>query len=380
MFGLLQRHPGVVVLDDFHLGNVLNWMESSGYASGSFTKALYDSHGISALNKDRVGGRETSIEMFPCNAAVLRDTIGVIVHCDRALELARVRYGDRAQARMRHIPLVHSASEPGDRTASQANPYLNQQIHPERMAEQYREVIEEFYATSSQPREEQLVQAIARTPAPPDPMEGDLATVAVALAANRELFGQPQILIDVTILAKSDARTGIQRATRGILMALIADPPAGYRIEPVRAVTGGYLYARRFTSQCLGLSNHDLTDEPVEVGHNDIFVGLDWCADFVFPSVNLIRPELFPSLIPPVATDWINTVAEVADGVVCISRTVTSELCEWLREAKVERLRPLSLGYFHLGADLHATLPTKGLSEDAFAILTKVRSRPSLAF
>ncbi len=399
MFGLLERHPGVVVLDDFHLGSVLNWMESSGYASGSFTKALYDSHGISALNKDRVGGREASIETFPCNAAVLRDSIGVIVHCNRALELARVWYGDRAQARMRHIPLVHSASEPGDRTASQATSHLNQQIHPEWMAEQYREVIEEFYATSPKAREEQLVQAIARTLAPPDPMEGDLAAVAVALAANRERFGQLQVLIDVTILAKSDARTGIQRATRGILMALIADPPAGYRIEPVRAVTGGYLYARRFTSQCLGLSNHDLTDEPVEVGHNDIFVGLDWCADFVFPSVKpwflaqrrhgvrivfvaydmlpLFRPELFPSLIPPIATDWNNTVAEVADCVACISRTVTSELCEWLCEAKLERLRPMSLGYFHLGADLHATLPTKGLSEDAFAILTKVRSRPS---
>jgi hypothetical protein len=142
MFGLLERQPGVVVLDDFHLGNLLNWMESSGYASGSLTKALYDSHGISALNKDRVGGRETSIETFPCNAAVLRDSIGVIVHCDRALELVRVWYGDRAQARMRHLPLVHSASEPGDRTASQANSSLNE-IHPERMAEQCREVIEE---------------------------------------------------------------------------------------------------------------------------------------------------------------------------------------------------------------------------------------------
>ena len=133
--------------------------------------------------------------------------------------------------------------------------------------------------------------------------------------------------------------------------------------------------------------------------NNDIFVGLDWCADFVFPSVKpwflaqrrhgvrivfvaydmlpLIRPELFPSLIPPIATDWIKTVAEVADGVVCISRTVTSQLYDWLCQAKSECLRPLSLGYFHLGADLHVTLPTKGLSEDASAILTKVRSRPS---
>ena len=99
--------------------------------------------------------------------------------------------------------------------------------------------------------------------------------------ANRERFGLPQILIDVTILAQHDARTGIQRVTRAILMALIADPPPGYRIEPVRAIAGEYLYARRFTSKCLGLSADDLTDDPVEAGRGDIFLGVDWAADFV---------------------------------------------------------------------------------------------------
>ena len=44
----------------------------------------------------------------------------------------------------------------------------------------------------------------------------------MALAANRERFGLSQILIDVTILAQHDARTGIQRVTRAILMALIS--------------------------------------------------------------------------------------------------------------------------------------------------------------
>jgi hypothetical protein len=59
MFSLLEQHPGAVMLHDFHLGAVLNWMDNSGYAPGTYTRALYDSHGFSALKKDRDGGRES---------------------------------------------------------------------------------------------------------------------------------------------------------------------------------------------------------------------------------------------------------------------------------------------------------------------------------
>ncbi len=146
----------------------------------------------------------------------------------------------------------------------------------------------------------------------------------MALAVNRDRFGMSQILIDVSILAQHDARTGIQRVMRAILMALISDPPPGYRIEPVRACGGEYLYARRFTSKCLALSADDLTDDPVEAGPGDIFLGLDWSAEIV-PSMKplflaqrrhgtkiifvvydvlpLSRPELFPELIPPIALE-----------------------------------------------------------------------------
>ena len=266
------------------------------------------------------------------------------------------------------------------------------------IAARYSDIIEELYATSPRATEQKLVRAIARTPAPVEPSDADFAKVAVALAANRERFGLSQILVDVTILAQHDARTGIQRVTRAILMALITDPPPGYRIEPVRAVAGEYLYARQFTSKCLGLSENDLSDDPVEAGRGDIFLGLDWAAEFVpamkswflaqrrhgtkivfvaYDMLPLLRPELFPETIPPIALDWINTVAEIADGLVCISRTVADEVHEWLASARPQRLEPLSLGFFHLGADLHASVPTRGLSQDASEILEKLRSRPS---
>ena len=61
MFGLLKRYPGVVVLHDFFLGDVLNDMARSGYAPDAFSEALYASHGLSALAKDRSRGRDTTV-------------------------------------------------------------------------------------------------------------------------------------------------------------------------------------------------------------------------------------------------------------------------------------------------------------------------------
>jgi glycosyltransferase involved in cell wall biosynthesis len=371
IFALLERYAGVVVLHDFNLGAVLNQIGNSG--SGSFTKTLYDSHGFPALQADQKSGREDSISRYPCNAAVLRAGVGLIVHSADLVEQARHWYGERASDFVRYIPIPVTAA-------------------------MYHDTVEELYGLSPRAREEQLVLSLARIVAPAAPAKADLAAVAAALAANRERFGLPQILVDVTTLAKYDASTGIQRVTRAILMALIADPPTGYRIEPVRALDSGYLYARRFTCQCLDLPEDGLKDDPVETAPGDIFLGMDWGADVVpqreswflaqkrrgiqilfcvYDLLPLIRPEFFPPGMSALALAWASTVATVADGIVCISRTVADELHEWLCQKKPSRLQPLSLGFFHLGADLHASLPSKSPSQVAAALFDRIRSHPS---
>jgi glycosyltransferase involved in cell wall biosynthesis len=278
------------------------------------------------------------------------------------------------------------------------NPDQKQSHHPEQLAQHYRDIVEEIYRTSSKAREQRLADAIPRILAPATPSEEDLASVAVAIANDRERFGLTQILIDVTVLSQHDAKTGIQRVTRAILEALLSNPPPGFRIEPIRAVKDHYLYARRFTCRSLGLVEDDLNDDPVEIGHGDIILSIEWAAHLV-PSLKpwflqqrrdgvkiffvvydllpLLRPELFPPAIERLAKDWIRTVAEVADGVVCISRTVADELYHWLSKERPQRLQALSLGFFHLGADLRASLPSVGLVQDATTILAKVRSCPS---
>jgi glycosyltransferase involved in cell wall biosynthesis len=389
MFALLEREPGVVVLQDFHLGSALNWMEESEYARGSFTKALYDSHGFVALQEDQLRGRENAIRAFPCNSAILRTSFGIIGHSAHLPDLVRIWYGENGLPAIRELPVLHDESQLAG---------LDPGNDFEKIVELYQDFIEETYATSPRAREQNLIRAIASAPAAVEPSDADLESVAAAIAANRERFGWPQILVDVTILAGHDARTGIQRVTRAILMALICDPPPGYRIEPVRADGDLYLYARRFTSRCLGLEENVLADDPVEAGRGDVFLGVEWAAGLI-PAMKpwflkrrrsgvqivfivhdllaLVRPEFFPPTMPPAALEWLTTVAEIADKVACVSRTVADQLHAWLASARPQRLRPLYLGFFHHGADLNASLPSKGIPEDGRQVLEKMRSRPS---
>jgi glycosyltransferase involved in cell wall biosynthesis len=282
--------------------------------------------------------------------------------------------------------------------AARGAAYVSEMHQPEHIAELYRNTIEDFYITSSKVREENLVQAITRLSTPVKPMEFDLAQIATALALNREGFGQRQILVDVSNLPKNDLRTGIERTTRAMLMALILDPPAGYRIEPVRASAGAYRYAGQFACCCLGLPDLSLADELVETSPGDLFVGLDWCADIIpglsswfvaqkrrgmrliftiYDVLPLTQPQMFPPEIEPMVRRWLDALAELADGLVCISRTVAEEVVECLNAVKHKRLRPLRVGFFHLGADFTASLPTSGVPENSGVLLASIRCRPS---
>jgi glycosyltransferase involved in cell wall biosynthesis len=399
---LLQRFPGIVVLHDFPIGELLNWIEESEGPADCFVKALYDSSGFSALQRDSSEGREFSIKAYPCNAPVLRESIGIIVHSDEAIDQIRDWYGAKIPTVIRQIPYPDFCEKsPLNNLAfgqHYERPAFPHRVHPERVATLYRDAIEDIYSTSFQAREQELLRAIARTEAPAAPTESDLGALALAIASNRVPFGPRQILVDVTILARKDVRTGIQRVTRAILMALIRNPPADYRIEPVRASDGKYFYARRFTCHCLSLPDDKLSDDQVETRNGDIFLGLDLCFEFVpdmVPwfelqrcrgvAINFVvydiltqrRPELFYPHIAPAVRRWLETLARIADGLICISRTVADEVAEWLSNLEPQRKRPLSIGFFHLGADLHASLPTTGLTSDASSILNSIRCRPS---
>lgn len=119
MFGLLRRHPGVVVLHDFFLSNVLAYEQMTGGIPNGWSEALFHSHGYSALQASQLpDNHAAAMNDFPCNRAVLEDATRVIVHSEHALQLAQQWYGPEAGGNWTVVPLPRAAPPLQDRQAA----------------------------------------------------------------------------------------------------------------------------------------------------------------------------------------------------------------------------------------------------------------------
>jgi glycosyltransferase involved in cell wall biosynthesis len=118
MFGLLERHSGIVVLHDFYLSGVLSHMENASALPNSYCRALYLAHGYPPLVEEKTHGRIASLRAHPCNKAVLDRATGVIVHSTHAVTLARQWYGPQAALDWQVVPLLRKLAPAGDRTAA----------------------------------------------------------------------------------------------------------------------------------------------------------------------------------------------------------------------------------------------------------------------
>ena len=116
MFALLAEVPGMVVLHDYFLSGIAAHMELTGAEPGFWARALYDGHGYPAL-RQRYHAIDPHEVMwrYPCNLAVLRGALGVIVHSASACRLARDWNGPDAADRWHTIALPRVAAQRSSR-------------------------------------------------------------------------------------------------------------------------------------------------------------------------------------------------------------------------------------------------------------------------
>lgn len=267
---------------------------------------------------------------------------------------------------------------------------------PRHCADLYKAEIERFYAQKETGLHSLMDAAALVTPPPHD---GDWHQLSVALAHNFPPSPRRrQLLLDVSILAQHDARSGIQRVVRSLLLEYLLNPPEGWDVQPVlaRPDTAGFLYARRFTCRFLGLPEW-AEDEPADAWPGDVFLGLDlqhavlpMQQDFlkiwrhrgvklhfvIYDLLPLLLPDLFPDGSPAMHQRWLETIS-VFDGAICISRAVADEYYDWVRTFAAPRGRPLAINWFHLGADIDNSMPTRGLPADAGRVLQSLAQRKS---
>jgi glycosyltransferase involved in cell wall biosynthesis len=274
---------------------------------------------------------------------------------------------------------------------------------PRACAKQYAEAIEQFHARSkhdSRALTKSIAELDGHSPTAAECLElAQLISHTLPIAKSTR-----QLLVDVSATCRNDLKTGIQRVVRALVWELLQTPPPGYRVEPVYLTTGEgarwhYRYARKWTSNLLGFSEGWLPDEPVEYSPGDIMLVADFTGGFAveakragvfkqlkgdgiglfFVAYDLL-PLLMPNFFPPGQfgyMEWLNAASCVADGVICISRTVADEMRSWVDVSGPQRLRPIKIGWFHLGADINASIPTLGLPKDAEQRLSRFSAVPS---
>jgi glycosyltransferase involved in cell wall biosynthesis len=109
MFGLLEKHPGIVVLHDFFLSGIIAHTELHHIVHYNWTKALYISHGYFAVKK-RFASHNIAdiIYEYPSNLNVLKNALGVIVHSSYSKSLANQWYGKTWSTDWKEIPLLRA--------------------------------------------------------------------------------------------------------------------------------------------------------------------------------------------------------------------------------------------------------------------------------
>lgn len=343
---------------------------------------------------------ETSAAIMDCLAYGVPTVINANGSAAELPDTALVKIDDDFTQDMLRDALTQLYQEPGRARdySGQARNYLTTQHHPYRVGRKYRDAIEQFCTVSPTANRRRLLRSIGGIDAAAAPAVADWAGVARSIALNQAPpFGPRQLLVDVSELVQRDSKSGIQRVVRNVLVALLNEPPPGYRVEPVYESGGQYWYARRFACDVLGLTDPHLEDSLLETFSGDRYLGLDLLPHIVpqnaalytafrnrgvevffvvYDLLPLLRPDVFVPEADVNFRRWLEAVTSVADGVVCISRAVSDELANWLTENPPVRHGPLKIDYFHLGADIRVT--AAAMQDETHAALDAMAATPSI--
>jgi glycosyltransferase involved in cell wall biosynthesis len=174
-------------------------------------------------------------------------------------------------------------------------------------------------------------------------------------------MAHPRVLIDVTHTHYAGERTGIQRVVREIARAA--------------AVSGEGLPVFLENGRLLSHFRHASLPDLVEISEGDTFLMLDTSWGHVeaylpilkevsrkrgsnivclYDLIALLYPQACLPHVVRYYRDWFDKIVLASDAIVCISKNVAEEFCEYVRLYECGRGFHGRVGWFHLGADFRA--------------------------
>jgi glycosyltransferase involved in cell wall biosynthesis len=205
---------------------------------------------------------------------------------------------------------------------------------------------------------------------------------------------QPRLLVDVSVIVRHDAQTGIQRVVRAVWTNLLERSQTAFDVVPVYANrTHGYRYASRdFLTRP---ADERVTGTPVRARPGDRFLGLDLSAHLlpshvrqirrwrtkgmtthlvVYDLLPLQRPDWFNERTVRNFRRWIEVVRSESDQALCISDQVAREL----RELFAKEDTSPEIGRLRLAGDIEASFPSRGIDAHLLETLEHIRRGPAV--
>ena len=116
MFDLINVVPGVVVLHDFYLSNIIAHMDAQLEKGHFWARSLYFSHGYRALEERFNTADIESIKWkYPCNLSLTSAGLGIIVHSASSIKLAERWIGKSEADSWSIIPMLSNVSDNDER-------------------------------------------------------------------------------------------------------------------------------------------------------------------------------------------------------------------------------------------------------------------------
>jgi glycosyltransferase involved in cell wall biosynthesis len=345
MLPLMERFPGTLVLHDVQLDAPLRALAECAGMDHVFENEILYCHGLQGLVAHR--RRSAQEQPLPLNRRVLESAQHLVL-----TNAAQARLLEQAHPAGWLPPMtLLSAAD----AASCAAAYLRA-IHA---------------AAAIDPMHTVKRLADALEDAAPD--DRALSAIACHATGNWELRRQPRILVDVTQLARTDARSGIQRVVRNIAREMCRLPQLQRPMELVRQKDGRLWRAGNMMASILGLDAAGVAQQEIAIHPGDTLLMIDssWeqygefqpifqsvrrrggnIVTVVYDTIPLRMPELCVPALVAVFNRWFRLAVEQSDMLLCISRSTADDVGAYLAEHRFGSSRKLQINYWPLGADI----------------------------
>ena len=228
-----------------------------------------------------------------------------------------------------------------------------------------------------------------------------LLSLSNCISKNNLTHKKRTLYIDITRLYLQDLGTGIQRVVRSTVSETMKNNYTDFDIELVYLEYSGSMWNYKKASQYknkLVKTSLDSNGDIVEPNNGDIFLGLDlvylvadaeeqklfsrWkckgvkISFVVYDILPILRPEWWPEQGSKVHARWLETILNVADNIISISNSVSQEVQQFAINNHVKN-PTIKYSYFHLGADISSSQPTKGMPVNGHEVLSVIKENIS---